>query len=61
MVDRLRSLAPDALLGVTPFFLGWGLHRPHLPFLHPERFLDLYPQDSISVPNNKVINQDTGN
>jgi len=35
-----------------PFFLGLGFLRPHLPFVAPSKFFDLYPLDSIPVPHN---------
>jgi len=35
-----------------PFFLGLGFIRPHLPFVAPSRFYDLYPLDSIPLPEN---------
>lgn len=35
-----------------PFFLGVGFLRPHLPFVAPGRFFDLYPLDSIPLPSN---------
>ena len=54
VIKRLEELAPAALLGQQHFFMGWdgllppscrwGLHRPHLPFLFPERFAELYPE-----------------
>eukprot|EP00054_Salpingoeca_dolichothecata_P028229 m.212730 g.212730 ORF g.212730 m.212730 type:complete len:525 (-) comp26160_c0_seq4:76-1650(-) len=34
------------------FFLGVGFHKPHLPFVFPESFLDLYPSDEIHLPEN---------
>ncbi len=30
-----------------PFFLGLGFVRPHVPFVAPSRFFDLYPLDKI--------------
>ncbi|MEM9365106.1 MAG: sulfatase [Planctomycetota bacterium] len=33
-----------------PLFLAVGLFRPHLPFFAPQEFFDLYPIDSIQVP-----------
>jgi len=33
-----------------PFFLGLGFIRPHLPFVAPSRFYDLYSLDAIPVP-----------
>ena len=29
-----------------------GFHRPHLPFVVPQSFLDLYPAEDISLPPN---------
>ena len=47
VMERLEQLAPAALLGEEHFFLGWGLHRPHLPFLFPEEFLAHYPEEEV--------------
>ena len=33
-----------------PFFLACGLFRPHLPWYVPQRFFDLYPLESIVLP-----------
>jgi len=37
-----------------PFFLGVGFRRPHLPFVAPLRYYDLYPDDSAAylIPEN---------
>jgi len=50
VINRLTELAPAALLGEEHFFFGWGLHRPHLPFLFPERFLEVYSEQDVSLP-----------
>jgi uncharacterized sulfatase len=34
-----------------PFFLAVGFYRPHLPFVAPRRYFDLYPLDRIALPN----------
>ena len=34
------------------FFLAFGLYRPHIPFVAPKKYFDLYDQDNISVPSN---------
>jgi arylsulfatase A-like enzyme len=34
------------------FFLGCGFLKPHLPFVAPKRYFDLYPAESIKLPNN---------
>jgi len=36
----------------APFFLGVGFIRPHLPFVAPSRFYDLYPLGSLPAPEN---------
>ena len=36
----------------VPFFLAVGFLKPHLPFLFPSRFLDLYPPGNVSLPSN---------
>ena len=52
MRKKLREVAPNAKLGLQPFFLAFGVHKPHLPFLFPNEYLDYYPEDSINEPNN---------
>lgn len=51
-IKTLRELAPGAINGKTPFFLAVGFRRPHLPFVFPEEYLDLYPAESIKLPEN---------
>lgn len=46
--EQLRKFSESA----TPFFLAVGFHKPHLPFQFPSRFLDLYPVDSVKLPDN---------
>ncbi|KAA5825150.1 sulfatase [Algibacter amylolyticus] len=33
-----------------PFFLYYGLYRPHTPFTAPKRFFDMYDIDKITIP-----------
>ena len=35
-----------------PFFLACGFYRPHLPFVAPKKYWDLYPTESITLPDN---------
>lgn len=34
-----------------PFFMVYGIYRPHNPWTAPKRFFDMYPQDSLALPN----------
>ncbi|MGH7899863.1 MAG: sulfatase [Candidatus Binatia bacterium] len=33
-----------------PFFIAWGLHKPHLPWQVPRAYFDLYPVGGVTVP-----------
>lgn len=33
-----------------PFFLAVGLSKPHLPFVAPKKYWDMYPESSIRMP-----------
>ena len=35
-----------------PFFVAVGFHKPHLPWVFPERFLSHYLMDEIDLPSN---------
>ncbi|XP_046381443.2 iduronate 2-sulfatase-like [Haliotis rufescens] len=52
-IQKLKSIAPKARSGQEPFFLAVGYHKPHLPFVFPEKFLSYYPDQSIHVPPNQ--------
>ena len=58
VVEKLQELAPDALLGIQPFFLAFGVHKPHLPWDFPKEFLDYYPEEQIQMPLNPYIPSD---
>ncbi len=34
-----------------PFFLGCGFFRPHLPWYVPQKYFDMYPVDTIALPD----------
>lgn len=38
-----------------PFFLALGYYRPHLPFVAPKKYWDLYNRDSISMATNPFL------
>ncbi|MEM0964935.1 MAG: sulfatase [Verrucomicrobiota bacterium] len=45
-INRADEIAEDGV----PFFLGIGFSRPHDPFFAPQRFFDMYPLDSLELP-----------
>ncbi len=45
-IKRLR------LLRDKPFFLAVGFLKPHLPFNAPKKYWDLYPTESVELPDN---------
>ena len=53
-VDDLRKLAGRS----EPFFLAVGFVRPHLPFVAPKKYWELYPPEEIEIPDNYVLKTD---
>ena len=47
-VATLRRVAQSD----RPFFVAVGFHKPHLPFVFPESFLQYYPAENIKLPPN---------
>ncbi len=46
-VDRLKKLAADK---TKPFLLAVGFHKPHLPFVAPKKYWDLYDPAKLPLP-----------
>jgi arylsulfatase A-like enzyme len=44
----IRALGEFKKAG-KPFFLGVGFLKPHLPFVAPEKYFDLYPPESVRM------------
>jgi len=45
----------DAVQNHQPFFLAVGLTKPHLPFVAPKKYWDLYERDQFEMPSNTGI------
>ncbi len=43
---KMKSLKKEG----KPFFLAVGLKKPHLPFVAPKKYWDMYPASSIEMP-----------
>ena len=58
-VETLSNFSRDGIgkrldaFGARPFFLAVGFHKPHLPFVSPERFYQSYPLDEVELPANE--------
>ena len=50
-IEAMRKLAA----GDQPFFLAAGFIRPHLPFVVPRKYWDLYDRSKISLATNPFI------
>ncbi len=44
---QVASWLKDKSHGDKPFFIACGLQKPHVPFLAPDKYFDLYPLESI--------------
>jgi arylsulfatase A-like enzyme len=53
-IESLNRLAPKAKAkdekDRQPFFLGVGFRKPHLPFIAPKKYWDLYDRSKITLP-----------
>ena len=52
-VLRERAAHPD-----QPFFLGVGFSNPHLPYVSPKKYWDLYRTDDMVLPENRFPPKD---
>ncbi len=57
MVQKSLSDLKKLSLEKKPFFLAVGFVRPHLPFVVPKKYWDLYDHNKIRVPDNYVLKE----
>jgi choline-sulfatase len=50
-IEDLRRLKQRG----RPFFLAVGFFKPHLPFIAPQRYWDLYDRQEIHLPDNYYV------
>lgn len=53
-ISKLQQLKQQE----QPFFLAVGFFKPHLPFIAPQKYWDLYDHDKIQLPENYKVPQD---
>jgi arylsulfatase A-like enzyme len=53
-LETMRRLVKQG----KPFFLACGFLRPHLPFVAPKKYWDLYPENQVTLPNNMFFPRD---
>lgn len=46
-VRQVSDWLRDRAYGDQPFFIACGIHKPHVPFLAPDKYFDLYPVDQL--------------
>lgn len=50
-VDKINALAASDPTGESEkFFLAVGFHNPHVPFVAPQEYFDLYPLETLELP-----------
>ncbi|WP_281614444.1 sulfatase [Flammeovirga sp. SubArs3] len=54
-VDLAKKKLKEFKKKDQPFFMAVGLARPHLPFVAPKRFWDLYNEEEIAMAENPFL------
>ncbi|ELU03161.1 hypothetical protein CAPTEDRAFT_112288 [Capitella teleta] len=56
-LTRIKSLGQNRDDN-KPFFLSVGFHKPHCPYIFPEKYLEHYPEEVIQMPDNPQMPTD---
>lgn len=54
-IELLKSMSA----GDNPFFLGIGYKKPHLPFIAPQKYFDLYDRESFILESDQHAPKDS--
>ena len=46
-VLQVKKWLNEDVNGKRPFFIACGLQKPHVPFLAPEKYFEMYPKDGL--------------
>lgn len=53
-----RAIAVLGEMRERPFFLAVGYHKPHLPFVAPKKYWDLYSESEFELADNSGLGKD---
>ncbi|ELT96527.1 hypothetical protein CAPTEDRAFT_63083, partial [Capitella teleta] len=53
--NALKQVAADWKENEKNFFLAFGLRKPHLKFIFPEKYMEYYPLDDVGMPVNPTL------
>ncbi|ELU13352.1 hypothetical protein CAPTEDRAFT_1416 [Capitella teleta] len=60
LLDKVMNTIEDHRRNITnPFFLFAGFKKPHLPFIAPEEYFDLYPTEEMKTSPNEYRPKNT--
>ena len=51
VVRRTKKQLQEFAKNGKPFFMAAGFYKPHLPFVAPKKYWDLYPIENIKLPD----------